>query len=127
MVYNTINIQELYDINDVQLKNGDIIDIHQTVNGQSKFVVFISSDIINARYYEINMFYEYSILGLLEYERYDKEIEIIGNVSNNKKYWNDLLKDMIKNKISLIDVVWPKDFLNGNILKSTKSLVKFNL
>jgi len=127
MVYNTINIQELYDINDVQLKNGDIIDIHQTVNGQSKFVVFISSDIINARYYEINMFYEYSILGLLEYERYDKEIEIIGNISNNKKYWNDLLKDMIKNKISLIDVVWPKDFLNENILKSTKSLVKFNL
>lgn len=31
---------EKFDINERKLKNGDVVDLHQTVNGQNLFVVF---------------------------------------------------------------------------------------
>jgi len=33
-------MESIFDLNERQLKNGDVIDLHQTVNGQNLFVVF---------------------------------------------------------------------------------------
>jgi hypothetical protein len=45
-----------------------------------------------------------------------------------KTYWPDLLKYMIDQKIDLDKVFgWPKDFLNDNVIKSSKGIIKFNL
>ncbi len=64
------------DINDNVLKDGDVIDINQTVNGQSTFVV-ISIEPLDIRY-------EYSLQYKYEYDKEDllnTEFEIINNIN----------------------------------------------
>jgi len=60
----------------IELNNGDIINIHQTVNGENLFVVFntLSKDVRYA--HNLSKKYEYDIDELLSIE----EIEVMGNI-----------------------------------------------
>jgi hypothetical protein len=70
------------DINGKLLGNGDIIDLHQTVNGQNLFVV-VNTEPLEIRY-EHNLFrhYEYDKEEMLAPSRFTGEVdwEIIGNI-----------------------------------------------
>lgn len=53
------------DKNGKELKNGDVINLHQTVNGQNMFIM-IDIDGLDLRYlYDISRVYEYSTTSLL--------------------------------------------------------------
>lgn len=64
------------------LKNGDIIDLHQTVNGQSKFVMLDVEKLHMVYAYDPNEVYEYDVKSTLEPSKLTGEIEweIIGNI-----------------------------------------------
>lgn len=77
------------DKNGREIYEGDIIDIHQTVNGCNLFVVEWDKIGFGAKYWvnnTTNHKYEYSIAELLEVNvnKYDKEIEVIGNIYENE-------------------------------------------
>ena len=81
------------DKNDILIKNGDIIDIHQTVNGCNIFVI-LSVKPLDIRYgYDLFVRYEYDQEDLLKRCQYSGEVEfeIIGNV-------NDMIKKLIDEK-----------------------------
>jgi hypothetical protein len=66
------------DTNQEELKKGDIINLHQTVNGQNMFVV-LNTEPLDIRYaHDLQRLYEY-----------DKE----ENVSSVKIYWRGRLGD----------------------------------
>lgn len=70
------------DLNDKVLKNGDIINIHQTVNGENIFIVLDIED-LDIRYgHEISSKYEYDKDELLSRDKFTSEIEweIVGNL-----------------------------------------------
>lgn len=70
------------DKNDIELSDGDIIDIHQTVNGCNLFVVHINKGEYSATYYMSGRPYEYDVMELLDNSEMftcDKDIEIVGN------------------------------------------------
>ncbi len=74
----------LKDKNNKDIYEGDIIDIHQTVNGQSNFVITNCIgyyDIVYA--FETSRKYEYDPLELLDFGEYEKEIEVVGNIYEN--------------------------------------------
>ena len=67
-----------YDRNGRALKNYDVIDIHQTVNGYDKFVI-LDLGKKDVRYFDdINREYEYDVHDLLD----DIEIEIVDNIES---------------------------------------------
>lgn len=71
------------DRNDKELKNGDTIDIHQTVNGCSKFLVLDCSENLDIEYYEdwaMGRKYEYDKKELLDDWNGESEFTIIGNI-----------------------------------------------
>lgn len=70
-----------YDANRVLLKNGDIIDLHSTVNGENLFVVLNVND-LDIRYKSDFRKYEYDTYQLLNNQPFDVEWEIIDNFFN---------------------------------------------
>ena len=73
------------DKNDVEIYEGDIIDIHQTVNGYNQFVIEYDDYKFSARYYnqktkEIGSWYNYDLDELFELYEYEKELEVVGNI-----------------------------------------------
>jgi hypothetical protein len=79
----------MVDKNNIEFKDGDIIDIHQTVNGHNLFVVHIKESATNkeysASYYKGGQNYQYDVMGLLyNSEPFDdtNTVEIIGNMKN---------------------------------------------
>lgn len=84
-----------------RIKNGDIIDINETVNGESKFII-VDLDNLDVRYHrEPKRKYEYDVKELLgvhnKFGFIDTEIEIVGLINN--EYLNELRE--VKSKIDL--------------------------
>lgn len=77
-------MQKIYkDKNNIQLKSGDIINLHQTVNGENIFVMLDLKE-LDLRYgFEISYSYQYDVDGLLSQQEFgiSSEWEIIGNVN----------------------------------------------
>ena len=70
------------DLNGIELKIGDVIELFQTVNGQSKFVIN-SIDPLDISYAsDVNKKYEYDMDSLLAPNYYTGEVEweIVGSV-----------------------------------------------
>jgi flagellin-specific chaperone FliS len=81
---------KIKDKNEVVLKTGDIINIHQTVNGENLFVILDIGN-FDVRYSEnLNRIYEYNVSELLDVDEFEKTIEIVGNIYN---YLHDLKID----------------------------------
>lgn len=77
-----IVLDDRFDKNGQLLTKGSVIDIHQTVNGQSRFIV-LSLDPLDIRYaFNIDYKYEYDKLELLAPCRFteESEFEIVGNI-----------------------------------------------
>lgn len=80
----------MVDKNNIQFKDGDIIDIHQTVNGHNLFVVHIKEEATkkeySATYFIGGEDYQYDVMGLLNINKpFDdtNEVEIVGNIHKN--------------------------------------------
>jgi len=71
-----------------EIYEGDIIDIHQTVNGCNLFEIVWDKTRWNARY-DTPRLYEYDFEQLMEgelkYPPYEREIEVIGNIHDNQE------------------------------------------
>ena len=71
---------DFFDKDYVKVSEGDIIDMHQTINGHSKFVV-LSLNPLDIRYrYDTKRKYEYDQVSLLSPSFGLTEFEIIGNI-----------------------------------------------
>ncbi len=83
-------MDDIYDCNNVAIQNGDIIDIHQTVNGENLFIILNMDDRndIDARYARAPWLkYEYNVRELLDDTvtaefTISTEIEIVGNIKD---------------------------------------------
>lgn len=78
----------LIDKNNKEIFEGDIIDIHQTVNGQNLFIITMNENNEIVPTYLWGRKYEYNVEELLEVNlswHEDKEIEVVGNIYENKE------------------------------------------
>jgi len=79
-----VDINNRVDKHGIILTNGDIIDINQTVNGYSTFIIMDIKNLIVCYFADdkIQHSYQYDVKGLLElhkpYDSSEKEIQIIG-------------------------------------------------
>lgn len=93
------------DSKDIILKKYDIINIHQTVNGSSKFIIM---DIINLdiRYvYDIRRRYEYDMSDLLLSTPYPDYYTIIGNIKGDMSCVKPLIQNSITKYMNKIEGV----------------------
>lgn len=68
-------MEEIRDINDRVLKNLDVIDLHQTVNGENLFIV-ADLEAKDIRYFHNpSLKYEYSVDDLFRADKYTGEVE----------------------------------------------------
>lgn len=114
------------DKNNKELKNGDIIDIHQTVNGQSQFVC-VNVKKLDFRYrQDLHRKYEYSTEGLISPDQFNGtiEFEIIGNIKPLKDealiaLYNGIMNDYSIRRYSLN---WKEivEFIESKYKKSIK-------
>lgn len=74
-----------FDINNKELKQGDIINIHQTVNGQNLFVILSIIPLYIVYEHDLNYTYQYDMHELLAPCKYTGEttFEIVGNINDN--------------------------------------------
>lgn len=81
----------LKDKNGKEIYDGDIVDIHQTVNGEHLFIIEITNTglVIPSYRFNKNIKYQYNVRELLEVDEYDKEIEVIGNIYENPELLED--------------------------------------
>lgn len=77
----------VFDRNNKEILDGDIINIHQTVNGCNTFVVHVKNlngdKVYSASYYMSGRDYEYDVMDLLRSSHpFDdvNDVEIIGNI-----------------------------------------------
>lgn len=70
------------DKNGKEIEKGDVIDLHQTVNGENLFVVLSLEPIKVVYSFDLSREYEYDLDELFEPCKYSGEVdfEIIGNV-----------------------------------------------
>ena len=90
-----IGNKEYRDVSDVQLSDGDIIDIHQTVNGVNLFFVYYNKDVGDweVKYYTPHCAYlhgnkyQYDVGSLLSPCKFSGEVEfeIIGKLKDYSK------------------------------------------
>jgi ribosomal silencing factor RsfS len=81
-----IEMRQIFDKNEVQLKNNSIVDLHQTVNGQNLFVV-LDVDTLDVRYYhDLSRKYEYDVEELFRACQFSGEVdfEIVGTLADFK-------------------------------------------
>lgn len=74
------------DVNGKELEDGDIIDIHQTVNGQNLFVVVSCFPVLDIRYgHDLSYKYQYDMQSLLSPCQYSGEVdwEIVGKLDSH--------------------------------------------
>jgi hypothetical protein len=68
-------MRQLFDVNDKLVSPGDVIDIHQTVNGQNLFVIACLEPLDIRYHYDMSREYEYDKNDLLKPCRYSGEVE----------------------------------------------------
>lgn len=74
----------ILDKNEVQITNNDIIDLHQTINGQNLFVV-LDIDTLDIRYHhDLNRKYEYDREELFRACPFSGEVEfeVVGKLAD---------------------------------------------
>ena len=95
----------ILDKNDIELTNGSIIDLHQTVNGENIFIVLDVKE-LDVRYRrDISYKYEYDTKELFAPGKFHGEVEfeIIGNISDAISPSNKELKDCVQNLMGVFD------------------------
>ena len=80
----------LYDKNDTPIYDGDIIDIHQTINGYNQFVIEYKDYGFSTKYYNQKenkaiRWYEYDLDELFDVNESEKELEVIGNIHDKER------------------------------------------
>ena len=75
----------LKDKNGKEIYEGDIVDIHQTVNGYNQFVIEYYTYKFSARYYDkdkkvIGSLYNYDLDDFFQINEFETELEVIGNI-----------------------------------------------
>lgn len=80
----------LYDKDKKPIYEGDIIDIHQTINGYNQFVIEYKDYGFGAKYYNQKenkaiRWYEYDLDELFDVNESEKEIEVIGNIHDKER------------------------------------------
>ena len=79
----------LKDKNGKEIYEGDIVDIHQTVNGYNQFVIEYYTYKFSARYYDkdkkvIGSLYNYDLDDFFQINEFETELEVIGNIYERK-------------------------------------------
>lgn len=103
---------KFYDKNNIEVKAGDVIDLHQTVNGESKFLIE-SLDPLDIRYrYDANRKYEYDKVDLLspsmltgetEYEIIEHRVYPVYPKPHTHRHWFLYAKGHYEESLDIVE------------------------